>query len=126
MTTTIADDPAVTAAKDFSRHAAELSRKDHVFITPRSTVPIEDFLPLDALIGVGFGMATLTRDGDVVYEEDSSETAGPITVAQAEELAQTFPEHDWCIHLVALLDDRHYRRIGDGLWKLYKRGYGLS
>ena len=124
--TMLADQPAAKAANDFSRHAVEVSRKDPVFIAARSTVPIQDFLPLDALIGVGFGMATLTRDGDVVYEEDSSETAGPITVAQAEELAQTFPEHDWCIHLVALLDDRHYRRIGDGLWKLYKRGYGLS
>ena len=124
--TMLADQPAATAANDFSRRAVDVSRNDQVFIAARSTVPIEDFLPLDAVIGVGTGMATLTRDGEVVYEEGSSETTEPVTVAQAEELAQTFPEHDWCIHLVALLDDRHYRRMGRGSWKLYKRGYGLS
>jgi hypothetical protein len=124
--TMLADQTAATSANDVSRHAVEVSRKDHVFIAARSTAPIENLLPLDAVIGVGFGMATLTRDGEVVYEEHGSETEELITVAQAEELAQTSPEHDWCIHLVALLDDRHYRRIGRDSWKLYKRGYGLS
>ena len=124
--TMLADQPAATSANDFSRRVVEVSRNDHVFIAARSAVPMGEFLALDAVIGVGFGMATLTRDGEVVYEEGSSETAEPVTVAQAEELAQTFPEHDWCIHLIALLDDRHYRRVGRGSWKLYKRGYGLS
>jgi hypothetical protein len=123
--TMLADEFKVTDAIDISRHAPDPSRKDHVIVAAGSRAPIEDFLPLDAVIGVGFGVATLTRDGDVIYEEDG-ETAGPVTVAQAEELAQTFPEHDWCIHLIALLDDRHYRRTGRGSWKLYKRGYGLS
>ena len=122
----LADQPAVTAANDFSTHAEEVSQIDRIFVAGKSTAPVEDVLPLDAVIGVGFGVATLTRDGDVIYEEDDCETAGPVTVAQAEELAQTFPEHDWCIHLIALLDDRQYRRTGTGSWKLYKRGYGLS
>jgi hypothetical protein len=124
--TMLADQPVATAANDFSRRVLDASRKDQVFIAARSTGPIENLLALDAVIGVGLGMATLTRDGEVVYEEHGSETAELITVAQAEELAQTSPEHDWCIHLVALLDDRHYRRIGRDSWKLYKRGYGLS
>jgi hypothetical protein len=25
-----------------------------------------------------------------------------------------------------LLDERHFRREGPGLWRLYARGYGLS
>lgn len=124
--TMLADQPAAADANDFASNATEVSRKAHVFVAAGNAATIEDYLPLDAVIGVGFGMATLTRDGDVVYEENSGESAGPVTVAQAEELAQTHPEHDWCIHLVALLDDRHYRRIRKGSWKLYKRGYGLS
>ena len=122
----LAEQPAVTAANDFSRAAVEATRKGHVFVAQASTLPMADFLPLDAVIGVGFGIANLTRDGNVVYEEHGDEDARPITVAQAEELAQRFPEHDWCIHLIALLEDRHYRRTGSGCWKLYKRGYGLS
>jgi hypothetical protein len=124
--TMLADQAAVAAANDVSTHAVQVSRKDHVFLAAGSAAPIADLLPLDAVIGVGFGIATLTRDGYLVYEEHGGDPAGPITVAQAEELAQKFPEHDWCIHLIALLEDRHYRRVGKDCWKLYKRGYGLS
>jgi hypothetical protein len=49
-----------------------------------------------------------------------------MTVAQAERLALREPDRDWRIHLVALLEDRHYRRQGAGRWVIYERGYGLS
>jgi hypothetical protein len=83
------------------------------------------FLPPEASIGVGLGYAALTRDGEPVYEDDGTGRA-PMTVAQAEHLAQREPERDWRIHLVAQLEDRHYRREGAGRWVIYERGYGLS
>jgi hypothetical protein len=48
------------------------------------------------------------------------------TVRDAERVAAREPARDWRIHLVALRDERHYRRSGDGRWVLYERGYGLS
>ena len=84
------------------------------------------FLAPEAPIGVGFGYAALTRDGETVYEEDHTRQRDPMTVGQAERLAQREPERDWRIHLVAQLEDRHYRREGPGLWVLYERGYGMS
>lgn len=86
----------------------------------------EDLLPLDCAIGVGIGYAALTRDGSPVYERDGGEFESLITVAEAEGLARLAPDRDWRIHLVSLLEDRHYRREAPGRWKLYKRGYGLS
>lgn len=86
----------------------------------------DELLPLEAVIGVGTGIATLTRDGGAVYEHCGEEGGRLMSVAEAEELARRSPQHDWCIHLVALLDDRHYRRVGAGAWRLYRRGYGLS
>ncbi|HKW36860.1 MAG TPA: hypothetical protein VJO54_03540 [Burkholderiales bacterium] len=80
----------------------------------------------EATIGVGIGYAALTRDGAPVYEEDPTGRHDPMTVAQAERLAQREPDRDWRIHLVAQLDDRHYRRQGAGRWVIYERGYGLS
>lgn len=80
----------------------------------------------EATIGVGIGYAALTRDGETVYEEDPAGRRDPMTVAQAERLAQREPDRDWRIHLVAQLDDRHYRRQGAGLWVIYERGYGMS
>jgi hypothetical protein len=86
----------------------------------------DEYLPLESVIGVGLGYAALTRDGMPLYEQDECEFDDLMTVSQAETLARMDPSRDWRIHLVALLDDRHYRRIGEGRWRLYRRGYGLS
>jgi len=80
----------------------------------------------ETTISVGIGYAALTRDGETVYEEDRTGESAPMTVAQAEKLAQREADHDWRIHLVALLEDRHYRRVGAGRWVIYERGYGMS
>jgi hypothetical protein len=82
------------------------------------------YLAPETAIAVGLGSATLTRDGETVYEEDQEHE--PMTVAQAEKLARREADHDWRIHLVAQLEDRHYRRVGAGRWQIYERGYGLS
>ena len=84
------------------------------------------YLAPEATISVGIGYAALTRDGETVYEEDRSGEREPMTVAQAEKLAQRESDHDWRIHLVAQLEDRHYRRVGAGRWIIYERGYGMS
>jgi hypothetical protein len=80
----------------------------------------------EAVIGVGVGYAALTRDGETVYEEDGEGQHDPMTVAQAERLASREPDRDWRIHLVAQLEDRHYRRERAGRWVIYERGYGMS
>lgn len=80
----------------------------------------------EAVIGVGIGYAALTRDGQTLYEEDRAGQHDLMTVAQAERLAQREPERDWRIHLVAQLEDRHYRREGASRWVIYERGYGMS
>jgi hypothetical protein len=86
----------------------------------------DEQLALDAVIGVGVGYAALTCDGVVRYEQNGKPGSGRMTAAQAEELAKSEPDRDWRIHLVALLDDRHYRRAGAARWVLYERGYGMS
>lgn len=86
----------------------------------------DELLPLDCAIGVGIGYAAVTRDGSPIYERDGGEFESLTTVAEAEALARLAPDHDWRIHFVSLLEDRHYRREAPGRWKLYKRGYGLS
>jgi len=86
----------------------------------------ERHLPLDSVIGVGYGYAALTRDGEPVFEENGQEFHQLMTVAEAEKIAAQDPPHDWKIHLVALLEDRHYQRTGRGCWELVRRGYGLS
>jgi hypothetical protein len=86
----------------------------------------ENLLSLDAQLAVGVGYAALTRDGVPVYEAECFALEDVWTVRDAERLAAREPARDWRIHLVALRDERHYRRTADGRWVLYERGYGLS
>ena len=83
-------------------------------------------LAANALLLPGLGCARLSKDGETVLELQALDGVQSVSVNDAERLALAEPEHDWCIHMVGLLEDRHYRREGAGLWRLYARGYGLS
>ena len=87
-------------------------------------------LPLENIIAVGFGMATLTKDNEVIYDENEVDDAkgfdSYMTVKQAEEIAAKDPKHDWRIHLVAPLSERHYQRQGENKWVLYEKGQGFA
>jgi hypothetical protein len=80
----------------------------------------------DALLLPGLGCASVSRNRETVIELQGLAGEHAMTVADAERLALAEPEEMWCIHMVSLLDDRRYRRVGAGLWRLYARGYGLS
>lgn len=85
-----------------------------------------ELLPLEAKITVGTGFASLTRSGRVIFVENDDAGTRSMTVAEAEKLAQRAPEHEWCIHLVGPAQERHYKRVGEAQWKLYKWGAGLE
>jgi len=127
--TTELDELAERAVNDRSLSGTALHRAivSVIDTTRRHWASMADqCLSRDAVIGVGIGYAALTRDGVAVYEENGRPYCNLMTVAQAEELAKREPERDWRIHLVAQLENRHYRRTTDGSWVLYQRGFGLS
>jgi hypothetical protein len=117
---------AVSAAPaeqdDLARTTVSIIAKTRRHWTMRS----DRYLAPETRISVGIGYASLTRDGETVYEEGRAAESAPMTVAQAEKLALREADHDWRIHLVAQLEDRHYRRDSAGRWVIYERGYGLS
>jgi hypothetical protein len=85
-------------------------------------------LPLDSLIAVGFGYATVTKNGEEVYNEmDVMHDEDKLwTVQDAESIALKDTDNDWRIHLEAPMSERHYQRQSDGLWVLYKKGQGFA
>lgn len=93
-----------------------------------------DVLPMDALIAVGFGDASVTKDGMVIWDELSVTLAAEKKgidanywqTIDAENVAKEDPEHDWRIHLVAPLSERHYQRQGENHWVLYEKGPGFA
>jgi hypothetical protein len=87
-----------------------------------------DHLPMDSLIAVGFGYARVTKGTETVYDEmdTDGEEESLWTAQKAEDEAVKAPDHDWRIHLVAPLSERHYQRQGDDLWVLYEKGIGFA
>jgi hypothetical protein len=86
-----------------------------------------DILQMESVISVGFGVAALTKNGAVVYDGERENDFDKIWTAQkAEDEAIKDPDHDWRIHLVAPLSERHYQRQGEAHWVLYDKGIGFA
>lgn len=98
----------------------------HIALTRAAPQREEELLDPEALISVGVGYAALLRDGKAVYEAEPFEFERAMSVADAEALARKNPQRDWRIRYIGLLDERQYRRVGEGRWVLVRRGYGLS
>jgi hypothetical protein len=99
--------------------------------------------PMEGVIGVGFGYAGVTKDGQEVLSEpqfpDIYDADGELlpedqwpeeepcpTGADAEALASADPDHDWRIILHAPLSDRTYQRHGPQNWVLVEQGEGFA
>ena len=83
--------------------------------------------PPKSIIAVGFGSATLTKDDELVWDEQQGDAVNKyMTGAEAEEIAAKDPDHDWQIQLFAPLSERTYQRHGLGEWVLVRQGVGFA
>lgn len=84
--------------------------------------------PMDMLIAVGFGDASVTKDGKAVYSElDCHEDVENFwTVKDAEYEALKDPDHDWRIVLFAPLRGRVFQRQGIENWVLVEENMGFA
>lgn len=91
----------------------------------------------DNIIAVGFGSATLTKDGQLVYEEprldyddDGVPKEGPepdyMTGATALALAKSEPERDWIIDLQGPMSGRTYQFQGDAGFVMIDQNEGFA
>lgn len=112
---------------------AEVSKKKSVKLLPaiRPTKKpclccgsLDQHLPMDAVIAVGFGSAFCSMDGKVVIEERRGDEY--YTVQHAEELALANPNHDWQIHLHGPLRGRVFQRHEPGKWVLVEEDDGFA
>lgn len=83
-------------------------------------------LPLHSVIAVGFGDATVTRDGEPIYDEQLVSEDQFWTCADAEKAAADDPDHDWRISYYAPLYEAIYQRQGEGHWVLVQKGMGFA
>lgn len=82
---------------------------------------------MERAIGVGFGCAGYSKDGEVLWEEDMSMEFDELpTVADVEKLAVESPSSDWRIYFFAPLYEAEYQRQGNRHWVLVRKGQGFA
>jgi len=81
----------------------------------------------EKLIAVGFGEASVTRDGHEVYREPPGleDDEDYWDFARAEEVAAEDPDHDWRATLFGPLHGETYQRQ-DGKWLLVEKNEGFA
>lgn len=84
-------------------------------------------LDLGAILMVGFGECSVTKDGECVYSENQLKRGqdGP-PLRKFEKVAADDPDHDYQVHFYGPMSETHYQRHGDGQWVLVKRGEGFA
>lgn len=92
--------------------------------------PIEPLASLEKIIAVGFGSATVERDGVVVYSEpvgdafDDEEAFWDFN--RAEQMAMLDPDHDWRAVFFGPLHGETYQRQGPDRWVLVEKNEGFA
>ena len=90
--------------------------------------------PMEGIVGVGFGYAAVTKDGEEEYREDTfyyEEGEEPEETIywsgqDAERAALADPNHDWRIVKHAPLYSAVYQRHAPGQWVLIERDEGFA
>jgi hypothetical protein len=87
-----------------------------------------DTFSMESIIAAGFGSATVTKDGECVYDENETAHAGREywSGTDAEKAAAADPDHDWRISIIAPLYDAEYQRQGPSHWVLVAKGQGFA
>lgn len=83
-------------------------------------------MSMDRVLGVGFGSCDVTRDGNLVYDEQTVLDDNYWTGADAERTAAADPDHDWRVSFIAPLYEAEYQRQGEGHWVLVRKGQGFA
>lgn len=84
-----------------------------------------NMLPLDAMLGVGFGQCMVVKDHDVVWSENVDTEDYP-TLAEFEAMAVADPDHDWRAIFDAPMWSGTWQRQDEGTWLLIERGEGFA
>ena len=78
-------------------------------------------LPKDAVLAVGFGMVSVTRDDELVWGGDDE----TVTLARFERRAARDSNNDWRVNFLGPLNEREYQRQR-GHWRLVRTGLGFA
>ena len=83
-------------------------------------------LEMERSIGVGFGSAGYSKNGETLWQQGGEEFDELPAVQHVEDMAKADPDNDWRIFFFAPLYEAEYQRQGDGVWVLVSKGMGFA
>ena len=87
-----------------------------------SCPPKPQSLPIDTILGVGFGEVVVTKDKEVIWCGDSEK----VRLSRFEKRACKKPRYDWRVKFIAPLYEATYQRHRKGKWVLIEKGIGFA
>ena len=90
-----------------------------------SCPPVEKIAPMDMIIAVGFGEASVTCGNKVIFREKPDDETYH-TLQEFEDMAKKDPNHSWTVTLFSPLRGRTYQRQGDNKWVLIESNQGFA
>jgi hypothetical protein len=87
--------------------------------------PKPQSLPMNAIVGVGFGYAAIECDGKPIWIERPKDKHYK-RVWWAERKAYSDPDHDWRIVMHGPLHGESWQRQGDKQWVCVERNMGFA
>lgn len=81
---------------------------------------------MDIIIAVGFGLAQVWKDKELIYDEVYSDEGPWHNLLYFEEIAVEDPDHDWRVVLHAPLHSAEYQRHDKEKWVLIGSNEGFA
>lgn len=82
--------------------------------------------PMNMVIAVGFGSATVTKGPELIYDEQQVEDEKYWTVQDVENLAEKEPDLDWRITKFGPMHGETFQRQGAGNWVCIESNEGFA
>jgi hypothetical protein len=82
---------------------------------------------LDMVVGVGFGVAQVTKDGEIIWSEAPDMEFDDMPALQKfEDMAIQDPDHDWRVEIFGPMHGETYQRQGVRNWVIIESNEGFA
>lgn len=105
----------------------------HIDFTGETRNPLGSIANLNMLVGVGFGTAIVTKDGELIFDENNEDKYsqhldedGFASLKTFKALAKQSPNSNWLCTMFAPLWNATWQRQGDDKWVCIETGEGFA
>ena len=100
----------------------KLPQLEHGYVGCLNCGPHPTTMPVNTPLAVGFGVVSVSKDGEVIWNGDDEH----VWLRRFEWRAAKDPDHDWRVKFDSPMKMNVYQRQGENLWVLVETGPGFA